>query len=166
MKQAAKAYKSRPKELNGSAFNTELGTSNPKEPWQRPDCPKYDTCSAPICPLDPSSLKHCIWYPGEEICTNPRFREDLWIQNQKKITKALGLRPTNDPVFGLGYYNYVMLQRRFIVRKGIRGIDPNEKEAPQVEKWLRDHPEFDEAEMKDRTKKMRENLREPSGRVL
>lgn len=31
-------------------------------------CNNFNSCSAPICPNDPSSLEKAVWFPGEEIC--------------------------------------------------------------------------------------------------
>jgi len=34
---------------------------------QMKDCPKFDRCSAPICPLDPDVFRR-VYLPGEAIC--------------------------------------------------------------------------------------------------
>jgi len=51
------------------------------------DCRYYESCKAPICPLDEQSPKHSIWYPDEPIC---RARKDVpadWLKIQKRIAK-------------------------------------------------------------------------------
>ena len=50
------------------------------------ECPKFDTCSAPLCPLDPE-LKKRIWYWDEPICKNKKFQKLRWIKKQKSIQK-------------------------------------------------------------------------------
>ncbi len=53
-----------------------------KEIMKPEDCPKWDTCSAPICPLGDN--QKYIWYPDEEICTKYK---NQFIVTQKKIAK-------------------------------------------------------------------------------
>jgi len=50
------------------------------------DC-KFESCSAPICPLDEQSLKKGIWYPGEEICHKRLGLQ--WIKIQRRIAKKV-----------------------------------------------------------------------------
>ena len=49
------------------------------------NCRLFDSCSAPICPLDEQNSEY-IWYPDEEIC---RQRKDVpnWVTQQRKIAK-------------------------------------------------------------------------------
>ena len=97
------------------------------------DCRLYETCSAPLCPLDRASLLNGIWYPDEEICRSRTFGNLPWIRQQGKIAKSAS--PTDR------YFHPEMLQRNCIVKKGIAGLDPDEIEKPQLQKWLDDHPE-------------------------
>jgi len=96
----------------------------------REDCPKFDKCGAPLCPLDPESLKDGIWYPDEEICK--RKNTPAWVRAQRKIAKK-----TQDTD---KYFNYAMLSRNCQIRKGISGIDPDKAEEPQLRKWIKAHP--------------------------
>jgi hypothetical protein len=98
-----------------------------------PECKKYDTCNAPLCPMDAQSLAHGIWYPDEEICGMRTHTSLSWIKNQKKLLKRSG---TADR-----YFTLQMLERNCIIRRGIEGLDPNYLEDDQLKKWLRDHPE-------------------------
>ena len=98
-----------------------------------PECKKYDTCNAPLCPLDEQSLKHGIWYPDEEICGIRTHATLPWIQNQKKLVKKTGRADR--------YFNLQMLERNCIIRKGIEGLDPDQAEEYQLKKWLKAHPE-------------------------
>ena len=107
----------------------------------REDCPKFDKCGAPLCPLDSESLKDGIWYPDEEICK--RKNVPAWVKAQRKIAKK-----TQDID---KYFNYAMLSRNCKIRKGISGIDPDKAEEPQLKKWFKAHPvkrEWSEEEKK------------------
>ena len=50
----------------------------------RMDC-KFESCSAPICPLDEQSMKKSIWYPDEDICHKRLGLQ--WIKIQRRIKK-------------------------------------------------------------------------------
>jgi len=97
------------------------------------DCEFYDTCSAQLCPLDLESLKHCSWFPDEEICKLQKAGKLLFIKQQKKLKKKCKYPDT--------YFLYEMLskKRRF---GNTRGLDPDKREAPQLRKWLKNHPEL------------------------
>jgi len=95
------------------------------------DCKSFIKCSAPICPLDQESLKNCIWYSDEDICN--RSPSPLWIKQQKKIVKKCK-NPDS-------YFTFEMLNRNFIVGKGIEGLDPDKEESPQLRKWSKAHRE-------------------------
>jgi hypothetical protein len=97
------------------------------------DCKRFDSCSAPICPLNQCSG---TWVADEEICRSSSFSSEGWLQNQKKIAKRTRDFET--------YYTYTMLQRNFIIGKGITGLDPDHdiSELEQDEtRWLNFHPE-------------------------
>ena len=47
------------------------------------ECPRYDRCDAPICPLDPSCL-HAQHLPGEPVC--------LWLRELSKSGGEATLR--------------------------------------------------------------------------
>lgn len=95
------------------------------------DCPKYETCSATICPLN-NPGEESTWYPDDEICKNKDYSDLPWIKNQKKIAKR-----AKD---GSKYFNFQMLNRNCRVTKGIIGLDPEKDEGLQLEKWLALHP--------------------------
>jgi hypothetical protein len=66
-----------------------------------------------------------------------------------------------------GFFTVPMLEVNFRVGSAIHGIDPDRDEAPQLEKWFRDHPpirEMSEEEKsrlatrgRDALKRLREN---------
>lgn len=106
-------------------------------------CPKFETCSAPICPLD-QDKKTYIWYPDEEICRRKDFANEQYIKTQKKLKKKANVNT---------YFTYKMLNRNFIVRKNIKGLNPDiiegknydnllRNERKYENKWLDDHPEY------------------------
>jgi hypothetical protein len=95
-----------------------------------PGCTLFESCLAPLCPLDRSSLKG-IWYPDEEVCRSRTYASLPWIRGQRKIGRV-GAR---------GYFTLEMLQRNCIVKKGIAGLDSDAEEEPQLRRWLADHPE-------------------------
>jgi len=95
------------------------------------DCPKFEDCSAPLCPLDESSLKNGVWYPGiEEVCKRKDFQNLGWIGKQRAIAKA---KAPSDK-----YFRVLMLQAIKQIRRGIEGINPDQplEEAKEAErKW-------------------------------
>lgn len=50
------------------------------------DCPSFDKCDAPLCPLD-TRLKDRIWYADESVCNSRKFGKHRWIQKQRSIAK-------------------------------------------------------------------------------
>lgn len=100
-------------------------------------CPRFETCEASICPLDEERGKR--WYPGEPVCkrqSSGDFTVPQWLITQRKIA-----RKTNG--FELGYFTRVMMDRNIVVRRGIKGLNPDRppsSEAMLVRAWLRKHP--------------------------
>jgi hypothetical protein len=95
------------------------------------DCPHFDNCGAPLCPLQENALEVGIWYPDEEICRAKRFQTLGWVRKQKGIVKAKALADR--------YFTVEMLQAIRRVHRGIEGINPDQplKEAEDAErKWV------------------------------
>lgn len=94
-------------------------------------CPKFEDCSATLCPLA-NNLRHLIWYPGDEdICRRRDFQALGWIKKQKAIVKVKA--PTDR------YFTVEMLGAIKQVRKGIEGISPDQplEQAKKAErKWI------------------------------
>jgi hypothetical protein len=101
----------------------------------------YEVCEAPFCPLEPNSLS--IWYPGEEICRDRIHRNLSLVQAQHKLVK----------VAPAGYFTLEMLNRNCIIKTGMLGLDPNKEEKPQLQLWLKNHPEKQEITDEDREKR-------------
>ncbi|MDA8126500.1 MAG: hypothetical protein M0009_15110 [Deltaproteobacteria bacterium] len=95
-------------------------------------CTLFETCLAPLCPLDPASLKG-IWYPDEEICRSRTQGGRPWIRAQRRLARVAGR--------GAGYFTLVMLSRLAVIRKGIAGLDPDLPEEQQLRAWFQKRPE-------------------------
>ena len=115
----------------------------------REGCLNFDTCSAPLCPLDKDSLENGIWYPDEEICR--KRNAPAWVKAQRKIVKKT---KDNDK-----YFTYEMLNRNCKIVSGIVGLDPDKSEEPQLRNWLAHHKpkrQFSEEEKQE----IRERLKQ------
>lgn len=97
-----------------------------------PTCTLFENCLAPLCPLDPSSLKG-IWYPDEEICRSRSQGGRPWIRAQRRLAKVAGS--------GAGYFIIEMLSRLVVIRKGITGLDPDLPEEAQLRAWFQKRPD-------------------------
>jgi hypothetical protein len=99
------------------------------------ECPFFNSCNSPICPLDENKEK-AIWYSYEAICKNPEYSCLEFIITQKKITKVNKTRSVK------GYFTFKMLNQKIIVRSGIQGINedtPIESSFILEGNWLRKH---------------------------
>lgn len=118
-------------------------------------CRNFDTCSASLCPHDPVSVRNSIWYPGEHICT--LVNVPSWVKRQRKVSRLAS---------DTGYFNAEMLGHVFIIRKGIRGLDPERPamyRAEDVKKWLADHPAISEEKRTEMRERAMKNLPSSSG---
>ncbi len=102
-------------------------------------CTLFESCLAPLCPLDPSSLKG-IWYPDEEMCRSRSQGGRPWIKAQRRLSKVAGS--------GAGYFTLAMLSRLVVIRKGITGLDPDLPEEAQLRAWFQKRPDRREAATK------------------
>ena len=80
------------------------------------DCRYFESCDAPLCPLDPDIDKR-TWFADEPICKCRKFAKLLWRKNQRKIAKVAD--------FETGYFTKKILNKRMTVRKGIKGLNPD-----------------------------------------
>lgn len=93
-------------------------------------CPHYDTCCAPICPHYKDGS---LWYPEEDICKWTKANQCQIVKTQRKIKKKC----TNDD----GYFTPAMLDINCMVKKGIKGLDPDAKNQWKKElQWIKAHP--------------------------
>lgn len=94
-------------------------------------CPKHETCSAPLCPLELGS-PHDTFFIGEEICKLKRFQTLGWVKKQRALVKAKVSNST--------YFTIEMLKSIRRVTKSLEGIDPDLslKQAQQAEEaWIK-----------------------------
>jgi len=88
-------------------------------------CPRFGSCSAPLCPLETGKgVELTQWYTDEDIC-NEHPNLD-WVKRQRRLKK---LKKT-------GYFTIGML----VVEARIsNGVDPDSEETPEdwIQKRLR-----------------------------
>ena len=114
---------------------------------EREKCKMYEVCEAPFCPLEPNSL--IIWYAGEEICRDRDHKNLPWVQAQRKLAK----------VDAVGYFTLAMLKQECFIKVGIQGLDPDKEERPQLQLWLKNHPQKQKISDEDRAQR-RERMTE------
>ncbi len=110
-------------------------------------CNLFEACQtleAPLCPIQQSTLKHAIWYPGEPICQASQFQDLPWIKKQKQIA-ALRLRAD------AGFFTVRMLDAIHVVSKNLKGANPDDPGAEL--KWLQQRAEKRTATSAKRRKK-------------
>ena len=107
------------------------------------DCRTFEECSAPLCPLD-ENLYERTWFPDEPICRSKNHGSGMqWMISQRKVRKKSADSTT--------CYTLRMLDRNFVVKKGIKGVEPDSKDFPDaVRKWIRERPEIDPGQTKKR----------------
>jgi len=82
------------------------------------ECPYFDSCNAPICPLD-EHKENSIWFSDEAICKNRDFSDLEFIKTQKKISKLNKQHVVN------GFFTFKMLNRSLRVGSGLKGLNEN-----------------------------------------
>jgi len=94
-------------------------------PAKRVDCPSYELCAAPLCPMD-VDLGRRVWFPNEPVC---RLRKcPGWVRTQRRIAKLPGIKQDR-------YFTIRMLNSIKQIRKGLQGAGTD---LPDAEKsWLR-----------------------------
>ena len=127
-----------------------------------PNCPYFEECNAPLCPIDAQSLAHGSWFPDEETCKRREFAAD-WIGRQRKVARSTGGDPDR------GCFTVEMLSRNFRISGGLRGLDPDRGPitAQRSEAWLSEHPALRELTGTERqalASKFRARVQEKSAR--
>lgn len=115
---------------------------------KRIECKLFETCSAPICPMEPEVMGKRVWFPGEEVCESSEYSKEEWIQRQRKFARTISKEA--------GYFFQDMIARRCIITSATKGIDPDSplSHAQQREKWFRDHPEMEKREYTEEEKQV------------
>ncbi len=101
------------------------------------DCPHWDTCDSPLCPLDATSLEHGVYYGDEDVCKRRDFAGLPWVKAQRAIAK-LGLGVDD------GFFTVAMLSAVKQPRPGLKGLNPDIEfsESRKAERrWIRDKTE-------------------------
>lgn len=119
-------------------------------------CPRFEDCSAPICPMDEQSIKSSNWYPDEDICVVRSFSSLPWVARQRKLQRKVRNRDF--------FFTHKMLCRNCKVTVATEGIDPDHDYDDldrDVKKWLQTHPEIRELseEEKDRLRERAARMR-------
>jgi hypothetical protein len=96
------------------------------------ECSLFETCEAPLCPLQESSTKHGVWYADETICRARRFQSLPWVKKQKRIAK---LRLTAED----GFFTVKMLNSLDRITKSLKGADPDNFDSER--QWLKQRAE-------------------------
>ena len=90
------------------------------------DCPHFDECDAPLCPLDVNLLSH-IWFPRDPICR--RRAVPQWVAKQKRIRRLKKVDPER-------YFTVRMLNAMpEVVPRDVEGISTDDPVAEST--WLR-----------------------------
>jgi len=113
----------------------------------------YEVCEAPFCPLESNDL--AIWYATEEICRNRDHKNLPWVQAQRKIAK----------VAATGYFTLEMLKQDCYIKAGIQGLDPDREERPQLQLWLKNHPQKQNITDEDRSRRREQMARIPAAKT-
>ncbi|WP_291492256.1 hypothetical protein [Desulfurella sp.] len=122
------------------------------------NCPYFEKCNAPICPLDPNK-EISVWYPDEEICRNREFRDMDLIITQKKISRINRRHEVQ------GFFTFNMLNRPLIAKRGISGLNEDlsiEDIAKSEKTWIKKHRGMSKEsrlKMSERMKKVRKTER-------
>lgn len=98
------------------------------------NCRQFDSCDAPLCPLDKSNYEHGIWYPDEDICHSMLYggNKQQFIKTQRKIANRVKDKTT--------YFTFAMLNRNIGVHSTTIGINPDgTDETAQINAWLKNH---------------------------
>lgn len=99
------------------------------------DCYKFESCEAPLCPMDNESIEHGVWYTDEAICMSYGQGMEMpkWRDLQMRIRKF------KSP----GFFSVPMLMRDGLqAAKGLKGLDSDNDRVPeyqQLERWLKNH---------------------------
>jgi len=96
------------------------------------DCPRFDECDAPLCPMDEDRAKR-TWFPDEPICDRGGMGTTRFVKIQKRIAKAVVLTDT--------FFTVPMLEAVGGVKAGIAGLDPdsNADRQHREREWIKKH---------------------------
>jgi len=96
------------------------------------ECKSFETCEAPLCPLQKNAMEHGVWYADEDLCRARQFQSLAWIRKQKRISK-LGLTADD------GFFSVKMLESLNRTTKSLKGADPDNFQSET--QWLKQRGE-------------------------
>lgn len=109
------------------------GSQGKSQVTRRMDCPRFDGCSAPICPISEDSMRNCAWFPDEDIC--PLRDVPSWVRRQRRIATAAGKDRDR------GCFTAAMLSHPCVIGSAIKGLDPeSEITARRAQEWISARP--------------------------
>ena len=91
-------------------------------------CPHFDSCEAPLCPKQPSTVESGIWYPGEPVCSLRGVPH--WVKVQRRLARVVGEGDGDR-----GFFSVRMLEALRRITPATRGADPDRPGAE--ENWLK-----------------------------
>jgi len=96
------------------------------------DCPRFDSCDAPLCPLDEDRAKR-TWFPDEPICDRAGMGTTRFVKIQRRIAKAVVLTDT--------FFTVPMLEAVDRIRPETTGLDPDSNANRQHREleWIKKH---------------------------
>jgi len=98
------------------------------------DCPHFQVCSAPLCPMDALSMQDGFWFPNDPVCR----RTDVpnWVKRQRSIVRRIGQNAER------GAFTVTMLSHPSVIGKKYSGLDLERTDlAPETEaEWCMRHP--------------------------
>ena len=96
------------------------------------ECPHFDDCSAPLCPLDPDNEQRS-WFSDEDICQRIGMDNAEFVPVQRRISKAGVDRGT--------YFTVSMLNHNIVISKALQGLDPDSYRPRKdlLESWFKQH---------------------------
>ena len=99
------------------------------------DCPSFECCAAPICPLAESDQD--VFYPAdEEVCRGKKIPG--LAEKPKWIPKVRRLRRRLVGVSEVGYFTLAMIRQLGRISARTRGIDPDGRNPQESEQtWLK-----------------------------
>ncbi len=88
-------------------------------------------CGSPICAYDAESIRHCIWFPDEPICSELRVNEPGVARRMRRIAKVArtAVRPEPDepgyPGLVDSFFTLADLRSLKRIDRRIRGRNPD-----------------------------------------
>ncbi len=120
-------------------------------------CPGYEGCKAPICPLS-NTFQKATWFNGESICQARAYRRERWRISQRRIERNAKDRET--------CFTVAMLSAVRQVRGGMVGLPPEDViDTERVKAWIRQRSGCASLNEKGSESAINKNLKPPGPMV-